>query len=305
MITIAFPDRETEKRALGFLLGRFSGRVLRMSEHLVPKAALETSADQNISFTVKCESILEFLKNRILSCRRMDSAVRRREMSAYILCIAVTILLLLPGCASKNACAEQLKQRGIHERQEAVRDVKTVRVIVTYSNDDTSIKDLPYEESAASFLRWSGLTVLPASATDSDMTLKINAEARDLMGDYSSNGEPGFQGSSIQRLPGGASLSAKLTFDKGGAILYEKQFSDGRSPPKIYNGPPMREIFCQSFVPALIEVVGKPFGYSFLRYLSNGELLVTTGPRCQPDISKVRDLMAVGALTEILESKKL
>ena len=53
MITITFPDRETEKRALAFLLGRFSGRVLRSGEHLVPEAALEALADQNISYTVK------------------------------------------------------------------------------------------------------------------------------------------------------------------------------------------------------------------------------------------------------------
>jgi hypothetical protein len=53
MITIVFPDRETEKRALGFLLGRFSGRVLKSGEHIVPEAALETLADQNIPFTVQ------------------------------------------------------------------------------------------------------------------------------------------------------------------------------------------------------------------------------------------------------------
>lgn len=53
MITITFPGRETEKRALGFLLGRFSGRVLKSGEHLLPEAALEALADQNISFTVK------------------------------------------------------------------------------------------------------------------------------------------------------------------------------------------------------------------------------------------------------------
>ncbi|MFN0055793.1 MAG: hypothetical protein ACKV0T_26920 [Planctomycetales bacterium] len=53
MVTIRFLDRETEKRALGFLLGRFSGRVLRSGEHLVPEAALEALADQNIPFTVK------------------------------------------------------------------------------------------------------------------------------------------------------------------------------------------------------------------------------------------------------------
>ena len=52
MVTITFPDRETEKRALAFLLGRFSGRVLRSGEHLVPEAALEALADQNIPFSV-------------------------------------------------------------------------------------------------------------------------------------------------------------------------------------------------------------------------------------------------------------
>ena len=52
MVTITFPDRETEKRALAYLLGRFSGRVLRSGEHLVPEAALEALADQNIPCTV-------------------------------------------------------------------------------------------------------------------------------------------------------------------------------------------------------------------------------------------------------------
>jgi hypothetical protein len=53
MVTITFPDRDTEKQALGFLLGRFSGRVLKSGEHIVPESALEALADQNIPFTVK------------------------------------------------------------------------------------------------------------------------------------------------------------------------------------------------------------------------------------------------------------
>ena len=59
MITITFPDRESEKRALGFLLGRFSGRVLKSGEHLVPEAALEALADQNIPFTVQGKTTYE------------------------------------------------------------------------------------------------------------------------------------------------------------------------------------------------------------------------------------------------------
>jgi len=53
MVTITFPDRESEKRALAYLLGRFSGHVLRSGEHLVPEAALEALAGENIPFSVK------------------------------------------------------------------------------------------------------------------------------------------------------------------------------------------------------------------------------------------------------------
>jgi hypothetical protein len=67
MVTIVFADRETEKRAMGFLLGRFSGRVLQSGEHIVPEAALEALADQGIealsdqgiSFTVKGKATYE------------------------------------------------------------------------------------------------------------------------------------------------------------------------------------------------------------------------------------------------------
>jgi len=52
MIAIKFPDRAAEVRALAFLLGRFSGRVLTTGEHLIPDAALEALAEQNITFTV-------------------------------------------------------------------------------------------------------------------------------------------------------------------------------------------------------------------------------------------------------------
>ena len=52
MIIITFADRETERRALAFLLGRFSGRVLKSGEHIVPAAALEALAEQNIQFPV-------------------------------------------------------------------------------------------------------------------------------------------------------------------------------------------------------------------------------------------------------------
>jgi hypothetical protein len=59
MVTISFADRDTEKRAIAFLLGRFSGQVLRSGEHLVPEAALEALAQQNIPFTVQGKATYE------------------------------------------------------------------------------------------------------------------------------------------------------------------------------------------------------------------------------------------------------
>src|SRR5947209_1683509 len=52
MVVITFPDSDTQKKAVGFLLGRFSGKVLKNGEHIVPEAALAALADRNISFTV-------------------------------------------------------------------------------------------------------------------------------------------------------------------------------------------------------------------------------------------------------------
>ena len=56
MITIRFPDRTTEKWALAFLLGRFSGRMLKFGEHLVPEAAVEALADQHLHFNIRGKS---------------------------------------------------------------------------------------------------------------------------------------------------------------------------------------------------------------------------------------------------------
>jgi hypothetical protein len=53
MVTITFPDGETEKRALAFLVGRFSGRVMKSGEHAVPEAALEALAREKIPFTIR------------------------------------------------------------------------------------------------------------------------------------------------------------------------------------------------------------------------------------------------------------
>jgi hypothetical protein len=52
MITIRFPDGAVERRALGWLAGRFSFKSFANGDTLVPADALPYLARERISFTV-------------------------------------------------------------------------------------------------------------------------------------------------------------------------------------------------------------------------------------------------------------
>jgi hypothetical protein len=52
MIVIHFTDLEVKKRALGYLMGRFSFTTSKTGEVLVPAPALGDLAAQGITFTV-------------------------------------------------------------------------------------------------------------------------------------------------------------------------------------------------------------------------------------------------------------
>lgn len=51
MVIIKFPSVEMRRRALGYLLGRFSGRSWATGEVMVPEAALAHLAAERITFT--------------------------------------------------------------------------------------------------------------------------------------------------------------------------------------------------------------------------------------------------------------
>jgi hypothetical protein len=53
MIRIRFTDSATERRALGYLAGRFSFKTWANGETLVPEAALSAMAVEGISFVVE------------------------------------------------------------------------------------------------------------------------------------------------------------------------------------------------------------------------------------------------------------
>ena len=53
MTLIRFADSPTERRALGYLAGRFSGKTWANGDTLVPEEALAHLAAEGIEFTVK------------------------------------------------------------------------------------------------------------------------------------------------------------------------------------------------------------------------------------------------------------
>ena len=53
MIVIRFPDAETERKALGKLVGRFTFKTWATGETMVPDMALSYLATENITFTVE------------------------------------------------------------------------------------------------------------------------------------------------------------------------------------------------------------------------------------------------------------
>ena len=73
MVVVKFPDRKTTVHALGFLLGRLSGRVFRSGEVIAPTVALEGLALEGFSFTVLGQATYELmvLPGSLLSKRRV------------------------------------------------------------------------------------------------------------------------------------------------------------------------------------------------------------------------------------------
>lgn len=61
MIIIRFPDAAMEKRALGFLPGRFSFKSWATGEMLIPEFALPSLAAEGISFLVQGPATYEQL----------------------------------------------------------------------------------------------------------------------------------------------------------------------------------------------------------------------------------------------------
>lgn len=70
MVIVRFPDDTTQKRALAFLIGKYSGHSWSTGEVAIPEEALAPLAMQGITFTVEGPATHE----RILSLRNSLAA---------------------------------------------------------------------------------------------------------------------------------------------------------------------------------------------------------------------------------------
>ena len=52
MVIVQFPDPQSERRALGYLAGRFSGKTWANGDTMIPEEALAHLAAEGIEFTV-------------------------------------------------------------------------------------------------------------------------------------------------------------------------------------------------------------------------------------------------------------
>ena len=84
MVTVTFPARDTEKRALACLLGRFSGRVLRTGEHLPTNPGLTLRLNDFRRFPLDgCDVRLPCGRDglhRSLRGSRLENAVLRLQI---------------------------------------------------------------------------------------------------------------------------------------------------------------------------------------------------------------------------------
>jgi hypothetical protein len=62
MVIVRFPDEATHKRALGFLIGQYSGHSWATGEIAVPDEALAPMAREGLKFTVEGPATYERIR---------------------------------------------------------------------------------------------------------------------------------------------------------------------------------------------------------------------------------------------------
>ena len=80
MVIIRFPSVEMRRRAVGYLLGRFSGKSWASGEIMVPETALASLAAEGVVFSVDGPATSE----RILMLNRTAQSAATPEATASV-----------------------------------------------------------------------------------------------------------------------------------------------------------------------------------------------------------------------------
>ncbi len=70
MIKVRFPNSDSERKALGYLAGRFPFKTFDDGYTLVPKSALSPLATEDISFTVEGRAAYEHFVPKVRDIAR-------------------------------------------------------------------------------------------------------------------------------------------------------------------------------------------------------------------------------------------
>ncbi len=65
MVKVRFPNSDSERKALGYLAGRFPFKTFAEGHTLVPEAALSNLAMEGISFTVEGRAAYEHVVSTV------------------------------------------------------------------------------------------------------------------------------------------------------------------------------------------------------------------------------------------------
>ncbi len=104
MVVITFPNKETQKKAFGSMLGRFPGKVLSTGEHIVPEAPWSSSLTAMLPAQFKDGEIPEEWLG--------EASTRLSSVSAAL--------------AQSHAIEGGWRNEGVHYRDELARNIVDV-----------------------------------------------------------------------------------------------------------------------------------------------------------------------------------
>jgi len=228
---------------------------------------------------------------------RYREAVKENTIDAY-----QRFLEVYPeGRLSKDVLS-RLKKLTHTELLQALRSVKTVKIVVNQSYDKAEDVSLPFEDWTGKLFQYAGIKVVGAEAKRYDASIEIKANGKPLGAVYS-----------LERYEySGASLSGMISIEIPNVQPYKKSFKAKINPPdKI--GPvhlsasdaPYWEAFRAqgSFLPIIFEIMKESFGNKpLIEAIKDGSMKVKLMPAVS--LENIKSSHEIKQLIITLKDKK-